>query len=55
MKPLSIIVPCIAFASAAQGALLLQENFDSLNTGDLGGQNGWTADTALDVAAGGRS
>ncbi len=49
------LVPCVAFATAAQAGLLLQENFDNLTLGDLNGQNGWTANAALDVAAGGLS
>ncbi len=61
MKILSLIIPCVAFATAAHGALLLQENFEGLNTSptddqnNLNGQNGWTAGAALDVAAGGLS
>ncbi len=55
MKQISLLIPCLAFASLAHGSLLLQEDFNSLTAGDLQGQNGWTAVSDVDVAAGGLS
>lgn len=55
MKKLLPALPLLAFATLGCSAPLLVENFDSLNITDLNGQNGWTADAALDVASGGLS
>lgn len=55
MKTIPLLIACTALASAAQAALLLQENFDGLNTGNLNGQNGWTAKSGVSVAPGGLS
>ncbi len=49
------LVSGLLLSTSAHGALLLQENFDALANGDLNGQNGWTADPALDIASGGLS
>jgi hypothetical protein len=50
-----ILTPLLAFAliAPAHGALLLSENFDSLNSGALGGQSQWSAVTGVNVTAGG--
>ncbi len=55
MKKLITALPLLAFATLGFSAPLLVENFDSLNIADLNGQNGWTANAALDVASGGLS
>lgn len=55
VKSLAALVPLVAFTTFAHATLLLSETFDSRNTGDLNGQNGWTANTAVDVATGGLS
>ena len=58
MKKTSSILALAAslgLASAAQGALLLQENFDGLSTGNLNSQNSWTAKSGVSVVAGGLS
>ncbi|MEZ0215760.1 MAG: PEP-CTERM sorting domain-containing protein [Rariglobus sp.] len=54
-KTLSVLAPLFACATLSHATVLLQENFNSLSTGDLNGQNLWTADAGLDVAAGGLS
>lgn len=54
MKSL-VFITCLACTTLSHGALLLQENFNDRTVGDLNGQNGWTANSALDVAAGGLS
>ncbi|MDA3875304.1 MAG: PEP-CTERM sorting domain-containing protein [Kiritimatiellae bacterium] len=46
------IAGCLSLATG-YSELLLTEDFESLTTGDLNGQNGWSAITAVDVAAGG--
>lgn len=53
-KMLLIAGGMIACATA-HATLLLSEDFESLVVGDLNGQNGWTANAALDVVAGGHS
>lgn len=54
-KTLSVLAPLLACATLSNAAVLLQENFNNLTTGDLNGQDSWTADAGLDVAAGGLS
>ncbi|HSI08481.1 MAG: PEP-CTERM sorting domain-containing protein [Rariglobus sp.] len=54
-KTLSVLAPLFACATFSHAAVLLSENFNGLNTGNLGGQNNWTANAALQVAAGGLS
>lgn len=50
-----ILTPLLVLAliAPAHGALLLSENFDSLNTGALNGQSDWSAVTGVNVTAGG--
>lgn len=55
LKTLSALAAFFACATLSPAAVLLQENFDGLTPGDLNGQNSWTADTGLDVVAGGQS
>lgn len=47
----------LACATHVHATLLLQENFDGpdIEIGDLNGQNSWSADTGVDVVAGGLS
>ena len=47
---LSLLIP-VAFQSQASAAWTLVENFQSLSTGALNGQNGWTAETNVNVVA----
>jgi hypothetical protein len=54
-KTLSVLAPLFACATLSHATVLLQEDFNSLTTGDLNGQNSWTADAGLDVVAGGQS
>ncbi|WOO40092.1 PEP-CTERM sorting domain-containing protein [Rubellicoccus peritrichatus] len=53
MKYLFFLVSLLACTLTAQGITLLNENFNSLSIGDLNGQDGWSAVTEMDVAAGG--
>ena len=46
---LSLLIP-VAFQSQASAAWSLVENFESLTTGALNGQSGWTAGTNVNVA-----
>lgn len=55
MKHLAALLPCVALATAAHGGLLLEENFNGLSTGNLNGQNGWTAEAPMQVVTGGLS
>lgn len=54
-KTLSVALPAFALATLSHAAPLLQENFDNLSVGDLGGQNNWTAQSGVAVTAGGLS
>ncbi len=55
MKKLASLILLFAFANATHGALLLEENFNGLTVGNLGGQNGWTAVAGVNVTAGGQN
>ncbi|GHC05430.1 hypothetical protein [Cerasicoccus arenae] len=55
MNKLITIISTLAITTLAHGTLLLNEDFNSLSTGDLNGQNGWTAVSQLDVQSGGLS
>lgn len=52
-KALIVVLPIFAVATFSHAAPLLQENFDNLNAGALGGQNGWTALSDVVVTTGG--
>ena len=54
-KTLVGLVSVFTLTTLAHATVLLSENFDNLTTGDLNGQNSWTADTGLDVVASGQS
>lgn len=54
-KSFLALTALLACAPLTHATILLQENFDSRNLGDLNGQNGWTANTALQVTTGGLS
>jgi hypothetical protein len=56
MRTITLLSTSFAILAAQLNASVVASyDFDSLNTGDLNGQAGFTADTAVDVAAGGLS
>lgn len=54
-RSLLTLLSALTLTGAAHATLLLQENFNDLTIGGLNGQNGWTAGSGLNVAAGGLS
>ncbi|MDF3131151.1 PEP-CTERM sorting domain-containing protein [Kiritimatiellaeota bacterium B1221] len=53
MKKICTLFLTVSVSVFTQAGVLLNENFEGVTPGDLNGQNGWTADAALDVVAGG--
>jgi len=54
-QTMTLIAACLATGLSASGTSVLQENFDGLTAGGLNGQGGWTADSGVNVTAGGLS